>query len=542
MSKLSDITPYFEGNFSLALFNIGLISDNNEYMQNILDKERINAAKIGSISNIFLAIKETFVDKNNNVFYSKVANSELEKNVNLIAQKVSNGYEINGYVFSSAAQLVGVIRNKLAHGQFSFDLEHNRVIIDNEGIDIVINIDKLATFVISSLKDYMFISNGSKYERDYVFSDKFNNGTFSSKEEIRRYIKTFKEFSMRIYRKDDKNIEGYIVKEFNYVFKLFSETRDYGILLRFAKSIEKDYVVSWGERKVDTQNIDTLVEFLFNTLPKELDSNSKSTIIAHEMARTLNDKYNSFNPIKANLTNLIFLDIIRKYSTIDKKTLLLHIKAEYPDLYLNYDPLAMSLINTFTALFSFNYDNTFKSSENASDGFDYSLLDISKFNIEKEKSLGDDEIIQRQNKLNNEIAKVDAMINSNMVSLGKVTQMGNNVAVQKINVLISLLNQKKNNLNADLVNANAQLQAFKSNEKYLKNASFIEGIRNSIAHGNYQVLLGSDFNKIVIVFEDIYEEKTTFKASITYEDFYEFLYNCSIEVSKFAFMKQKSLT
>lgn len=542
MSKLSDITPYFEGNFSLALFNIGLISDNNEYMQNILDKERINAAKIGSISNIFLAIKETFVDKNNNVFYSKVANSELEKNVNLIAQKVSNGYEINGYVFSSAAQLVGVIRNKLAHGQFSFDLEHNRVIIDNEGIDIVINIDKLATFVISSLKDYMFISNGSKYERDYVFSDKFNNGTFSSKEEIRRYIKTFKEFSMRIYRKDDKNIEGYIVKEFNYVFKLFSETRDYGILLRFAKSIEKDYVVSWGERKVDTQNIDTLVEFLFNTLPKELDSNSKSTIIAHEMARTLNDKYNSFNPIKANLTNLIFLDIIRKYSTIDKKTLLLHIKAEYPDLYLNYDPLAMSLINTFTALFSFNYDNTFKSSENASDGFDYSLLDISKFNIEKEKSLGDDEIIQRQNKLNNEIAKVDAMINSNMVSLGKVTQMGNNVAVQKINVLISLLNQKKNNLNADLVTANAQFQAFKSNEKYLKNASFIEGIRNSIAHGNYQVLLGSDFNKIVIVFEDIYEEKTTFKASITYEDFYEFLYNCSIEVSKFAFMKQKSLT
>ena len=542
MSKLSDITPYFEGNFSLALFNIGLISDNNEYMQNILDKERINAAKIGSISNIFLAIKETFVNKNNNVFYSKVANSELEKNVNLIAQKVSNGYEINGYVFSSAAQLVGVIRNKLAHGQFSFDLEHNRVIIDNEGIDIVINIDKLATFVISSLKDYMFISNGSKYERDYVFSDKFNNGTFSSKEEIRRYIKTFKEFSMRIYRKDDKNIEGYIVKEFNYVFKLFSETRDYGILLRFAKSIEKDYVVSWGERKVDTQNIDTLVEFLFNTLPKELDSNSKSTIIAHEMASTLNDKYNSFNPIKANLTNLIFLDIIRKYSTIDKKTLLLHIKAEYPDLYLNYDPLAMSLINTFTALFSFNYDNTFKSSENASDGFDYSLLDISKFNIEKEKSLGDDEIIQRQNKLNNEIAKVDAMINSNMVSLGKVTQMGNNVAVQKINVLISLLNQKKNNLNADLVTANAQFQAFKSNEKYLKNASFIEGIRNSIAHGNYQVLLGSDFNKIVIVFEDIYEEKTTFKASITYEDFYEFLYNCSIEVSKFAFMKQKSLT
>lgn len=542
MSKINDIIPYFEGNFSLALFNIGFISDNNEYMQNILDKERINAAKIGALSNIFLAIKETFVDKNGNVFYSKVANSELEKNVNLIAKKVSNGYEINGYVFPSAPQLVGVVRNKLAHGQFSFDLEHNRVIIDNEGVDIIINIDKLATFVISSLKDYMFVSNKSEYERDYVFSNKPKTGDFFSKEEIQRYIKTFKEFSMKISRNDGKDIEGYIIREFNFVFKLFSETRDYGVLLRFAKSVEKDYTVSWGERKADSQNIDTLIEFLFNTLRKELDSNSKATIIAHEVARNLNTKYNSFNPIKANLTNLILLDAVRNCSTINKDILFDYIQRQYSDLYINYDPLAMSLINTFTSLFSFNFDNTFKRSENAFDGFDYSLLDISKFNIEKEKGLGDDEIIQRQNKINNEITKVDAMINSNMISLGRVTQMGNNDAMQKINSLISLLNQKKTNLSADLNNVHTELQEFKNSEKFLKGEALVEGIRNSIAHGNYQVLLGKNFNEIVIVFEDIYEGKTTFKASITYGNFYEFLYSSGIEVSKFISMKQKSLT
>lgn len=542
MSKINDIIPYFEGNFSLALFNIGFISDNNEYMQNILDKERINAAKIGALSNIFLAIKETFVDKNGNVFYSKVANSELEKNVNLIAKKVSNGYEINGYVFPSAPQLVGVVRNKLAHGQFSFDLEHNRVIIDNEGVDIIINIDKLATFVISSLKDYMFVSNKSEYERDYVFSNKPKTGDFFSKEEIQRYIKTFKEFSMKISRNDGKDIEGYIIREFNFVFKLFSETRDYGVLLRFAKSVEKDYTVSWGERKADSQNIDTLIEFLFNTLRKELDSNSKATIIAHEVARNLNTKYNSFNPIKANLTNLILLDAIRNCSTINKDILFDYIQRQYSDLYINYDPFAMSLINTFTSLFSFNFDNTFKRSENAFDGFDYSLLDISKFNIEKEKGLGDDEIIQRQNKINNEITKVDAMINSNMISLERVTQMGNNDAMQKINSLISLLNQKKTNLSADLNNVHTELQEFKNSEKFLKGEALVEGIRNSIAHGNYQVLLGKNFNEIVIVFEDIYEGKTTFKASITYGNFYEFLYSSGIEVSKFISMKQKSLT
>lgn len=542
MSKLNDIIPYFEGNFSLALFNIGFISANSEYMQNILDKERINAAKIGALSNIFLAIKETFVDKNGNTFYSKVAISELEKNANLIAKKVSNGYEINGYVFPSAPQLVGVIRNKLAHGQFSFDLEHNRVIIDNEGVDIIINIDKLATFVISSLKDYMFISNENEYERDYVFSDRPNTGTFSSKDEIQRYIKTFKEFSMKISRNDGKSIEGYIIREFNYVFKLFSETRDYGILLRFAKSIEKDYTVSWSERKAGSQNMDTLVDFLYNTLQRDLDSNSKSVVIAHEVARNLNTKYNSFNPIEANLTNLILLDMIRKYSTIDKKVLFSYMQTQYPDLYINYDPLAMSLINTFTALFSFNYDNTFKRSENAFDGFDYSLLDISKFSIEKEKELGDTEIIQRQNRINNEINKVDTMINSNIASLANVTQVGNNVAAQKISNLLILLNQKKSGLITLLNNTSNELQTLKNNEKFLKGEALIEGIRNSIAHGNYQVLLGEDFNKTIIVFEDIYEGKTTFKASITYEDFYEFLYNSGIEVSKFISTKQKSLT
>ncbi len=541
MSKLNDIIPYFEGNFSLALFNIGFISNNDEYMQNILDKEKINAAKIGALSNIFLAIKEAFVDKNGNIFYSKIATSELEKNVNLIAKKVGSGYEIGGYIFPSAAQLVGVIRNKLAHGQFSFDLEHNRVIIDNEGVDIIINIDKLATFVISSLKDYMFISNND-FERDYVFSDMINAGSLTSKEEIQRYIKTFKEFSMRISRNDGKNIEGYIIKEFNNAFKLFSETRDYSILLRFSKAIEKDYTVSWNEKKVNSQNIDTLVDFLFNTLQKDLDTYSKSIVIAHEVARNLNTKYNSFNPIKANLTNLILLDMIRKYSTTNKATLFSYLQNDYPNLYVNYDPLAMSLINTFTSLFSFNYDNTFKRSENSFDGFDYSLLDISKFNIEKEKSIGDDEILQRQNKLNNEIAKIDAMISSNIVSLGNVTKNGNSVAVQKINSLITALNQKKSGLITLLNNTSNELQTFKNNERFLKGEALIEGIRNSIAHGNYQVLLGEDFNKTIIVFEDIYEGKTTFKASITYEDFYEFLYNSGIEVSKFISIKEKSLT
>jgi hypothetical protein len=64
---------------------------------------------------------------------------------------------------------------------------------------------------------------------------------------------------------------------------------------------------------------------------------------------------------------------------------------------------------------------------------------------------------------------------------------------------------------------------------YFRNKAIIEGIRNSIAHGNYEFLMGKDFDDTTIVFNDIYEGKLTFQAKIKFADF-EKLFNVNTNV------------
>ena len=145
MNKEETIIKYFSGTYAYDLFLMGMIFGNPIYSEYISNKEYLNGAIVGNISSIFLAIKEKMVDKNNNIL---LPISLMEKNVNLIANKTIDGYEINGYTFKDSYTLVTTIRNKLGHGEYLIDFAHNRVILKVSGNDIVIQIPKLRNFVI----------------------------------------------------------------------------------------------------------------------------------------------------------------------------------------------------------------------------------------------------------------------------------------------------------------------------------------------------------------------------------------------------------
>ncbi len=73
----------------------------------------------------------------------------------------------------------------------------------------------------------------------------------------------------------------------------------------------------------------------------------------------------------------------------------------------------------------------------------------------------------------------------------------------------------------------------KNNTEYLKNKYIIEGIRNSIAHGNYRIEIGTNMENSMLVFEDIYDNKLTFKSKITLDNFAKFcLINADIVFNK----------
>ena len=72
-----------------------------------------------------------------------------------------------------------------------------------------------------------------------------------------------------------------------------------------------------------------------------------------------------------------------------------------------------------------------------------------------------------------------------------------------------------------------------NNIKYLTNESIVNGIRNSIAHGNYRVIFMGELSKSKIIFDDIYEGKLTFRGEISILDFINMIANNLIVILSF---------
>lgn len=72
-----------------------------------------------------------------------------------------------------------------------------------------------------------------------------------------------------------------------------------------------------------------------------------------------------------------------------------------------------------------------------------------------------------------------------------------------------------------------------NNIKYLTNESIVNGIRNSIAHGNYRVIFMGELSKSKIIFNDIYEGKLTFHGEISILDFINMIANNLIVILSF---------
>ena len=140
MDKIDSMLNYYSGAKAYSFFLLNLFGDTNFGGNYIFDKECYNAARVSLISNILLGIKEDIVTKLPGLkFGSLIFADELAKSVDMIATKIDNGYVIDGYNFSDGATVVAMIRNKFAHGNFTLDLEHNRVILDFDGTSVKLN-------------------------------------------------------------------------------------------------------------------------------------------------------------------------------------------------------------------------------------------------------------------------------------------------------------------------------------------------------------------------------------------------------------------
>lgn len=553
MNKIDNIMYYFDGNFAFALFISDFLYNEEKNSYYICKKEYINAAKVGCISNILLAIKEDLIEKKENVNYeSRIFLDELESSVEILATKTENGYSINNYEFSDAPSLVAFLRNKIAHGDFTLDLSHTRIIINSAGKEIIININKLSSFINHAAINYSRRIQKKEYTRSFFITekqDKKRTKPITGKDELKKFIKTYYEIRFDLKRIDGKDVEKYIANEFEYVINSFKKDLDLKKLMNFKNKIKSEYYFDWKRIKVDSKKLDAASESIINIIPTDINYKIQVYSISQELIGWLNPLYQKYNSILASSNNLLLLDAIYKIGTYNKKELLGYIVTNHGNLYFNQDYMASTSISLFNALFSYPFDDIYKNTHEFTNenntGLDYSLLDLRYMKVEKHtiETPIKNELITSKLAKQKELQKLKEKYEELSISLKNVKDKNNSNAIKKINELIynidKCIDEKINEIKFIDKKLFEVLEYINNNKNYLKNKAIIEGIRNSIAHGNYRVELDGNMENSKMIFEDIYNNELTFKGTISIQEFLQMIiYNCTF-INDFIKQKQK---
>lgn len=537
--KEENIANYYNGTVAYTLFLQDIIYGTTENSNLILDKNYMNAAIMGFISNIFLIIKEGLIEKQDNSYNSLILEDILEKSLNIIAEKTDDGYKIDNYVFKNKETLVLELRNKIAHGNFNFDLPHNRVILNIENNEIKININKLSAFVVASLDSYLKNYKTNEFSRKMVINNKILSNRkkpMLTKSEIRGFIKKYRQKIITLKSKDASVIPKPIIEEFEQIITKYEyehpdEKELYKNIISFEKKYGNNYEIINESKPFKNIDYDTFPTYFLNSIKETTTYDEQVTMLLKELEINENIENNKLNLLIDNLHNLIILDTIKKTNSTNLDIIGEKIYEEYGNIFISSNTLISSLIACFNALFSYGKDNIYKNDNkysilNNNNGLDYSKLDLTLFNIEL-CNIDKGYIIDLKTKVDSkfkDLEKIEEKINKISENINKVNKLEviNKLKETLLNIESRKIEVKElyNNLLNEYKSAN---DYFTNNIDYLTNERIIDGIRNSIAHGNYYIISKTDLNNSIIVFEDVYEGKLTFKCSIKINDFIKFL-------------------
>lgn len=552
MDKIDSMLDYYSGAKAYSLFLLNQFVGDEYDGSYILDKKNYNAARVALISNILLGIKEEIVTKAPELkFETQIFADELAKSVSMIATKTDNGYVIDGYSFSDAATVVAMIRNKLAHGNFMFDLDHNRVILDFAGIGVKLNIDKLATFVIYSLKNYFRRVKMKVCEKNFVMNEKIEKNRtkpLKNSKEVKRVISNFKKVEVTLKSKDGVTISKGLADMLDEVIEAYKNTTNLKVFTLFKDMVKDKYDFDWDVRYVRFDDLDEFADSLFEVLKDQEYTEAVNAIGDKILKRVTEGK--KFSEIGASFNDFILLDAAYDLQSTDKDKISNYIANKYGHFFVaSNEELAAASIGLFNTLFGYLHDdlldneNAFTSGDNT--GFDYSALDFSAFNVSylKPDNGPIDSHKETYMGASKRLAAIQSKIQKNTESLNAVKLSGNTKAQA---VLSANLNNDKI-LEATMISDVASAKAtyddavdyVTDNSLLVYNRGIINGIRNSIAHGKYTVIQSGSFDDVRILFEDIYDDETTFKADISIADFLNFIYSSEAKVVSFVKSKKK---
>lgn len=546
MNKEDEILKYFKNNlafyFKTIDWNLGENPANPdyEYRDEILDKDNLIGAKLSLISNIFLSYKENIVENTGSLNYKNIIfNTELENAVLMIANKVNDKYEVDGVMFNSAPELVAFIRNSLAHGSYLIDYDMRRVILYSGDKQVEVNVNKLSMFVVSGLQGYLHGEISNSWNRKIVlnrYTSTNREKPLESEKILCNTIENFTVINLNIKKKEGEDIPLYYRDIFEVELKKYRLRHDINVLKELKEKYKDDYDIEFSEEEIDKKTAKYLSSVIYPKT-KDLDYQAQNSIALIKAGKIVNN-----DKMIGQITSLQLLQYISMYKTTDlekiKRNLELekmkrmleskeiNLKESEEMIFIDSDIMVNSLLGMFNALFIYPFDDIYDDKEIMKNlvntSLDYSKLDLSLIKLNN-INLNNGEILslrEELNGINRRIQEINNTISIDKASLEKVK--GNAKAEANINAKITREQRDLNLFQGKLALVSCKVNYYDNNSQvggYFYNKAIIEGIRNSIAHGNYQVIEAPSILDSKIIFRDIYLGKETFSCEVGAEDF-----------------------
>ena len=543
--KIESIKSLYSGAKAYTMFLVEERQHNNAKVDYILDEEFYNCARLGFITNILLSIKEDLVGKvSYHNFEALVFTNELEKTVKYIAKKVSNGYEIDNYVFNTIPNLVATLRDKLAHGNYVINAGGNdiTIILDDKGTTINVKVDDLAKFVAEGMKSYLKKQkNPKEFVRTTVMFSKLQNDDkpIASKSEVRCITKNAKRVTIKFKRKDGKDLTEKEMERLESYCVKYDKDSSKETIEKIEKLTSYTYDFTYERKPITNINYDLIADVIMSCY-KNVNLKWQLRGITFLVEKMLDEK-NTLQEKMASINNLILLKTINENKSVDMSYV--STKLNGKEISNSIRELSNAAITLFQTLFSYANDDIFKNDyefeQTASNGLDYGKLDLSNINVlvyPTDKSPVDIYLEQKK-KADKDYVNIQKVIAKVIENKNKAIQNNNQNAILNINKVLTSLKQDEQIKLQDKIKCdneyNIALVYEQTNRAHLVNRSIINGIRNCIAHGKYRVVHGKTVNDATIVFEDIHNKKLTFKAVIAPVDFINMIYQNEWVVAEF---------
>ena len=523
----------YSGIKGYAIILTNILDEKVQDFEYIIDSKYLSIASFSLVSCVLLAIKEDVVEGTKENYGTKIFYDELLSSVDMIATKKSDGFYIDNHKFKDAASVVGELRNKIAHGSFKLDAEENKVIFNIDSDEVAVNISDLSKMIISCLKSSLKNPEKHIYKRELLISNKEERKRtkpFKNKDELLRFAKTFKIKTITLKSRDNSMINELLKEKFELMLAAYKGLQSNQIIMDFERQIKEKYLVDVKEERIPYHILKQAVDETFMNLTDDMEYKDEVNLLSKiiEIKRKPD-----FNLLCSLLKNLLLISDLQKIEIKDKKNTMEALKRRQSVDIISYNELVGVEIALFQSLFSYGNDTLFKNdneySKDENTGLDYGNLDLSSINVlyfKPDETIKNEVLIQIASK-NKQIVEISSKIAKDNQNLENVKQKGNSIAIKRISAILTKTETQKQILEAQAALLNIKLNEIityeQENSEHLKNKVIINGIRNSISHGNYK-LETSINNEIKIVFEDIYEGKLTFKCEIDIIDFINMIY------------------